>query len=100
MKYFGYPFASKEEFIEEIYLQEVSIDYKKAEYDIWLDGRGYCIGMNTFGTRHAARNVTGEEHERTIKAYKTPEELIDDYVLYDGVKLSEAMEMEWEDIRE
>ena len=39
MKYFGYPFESKEEFIEEIYLQEVSIDYKKAEYDIlhWYD---------------------------------------------------------------
>lgn len=93
-KFFGLPYEDVHEFIEAIYEAEVSIDYRQAEYDIWLDGRGYCIGMTSFGTS----NVTDEEHSKSVKAYKTPEDLIADYTFYDGTKLCDAMLMYYRDI--
>lgn len=91
MKYYG--FRSKQNFIDELKAGEMCLAYKEASYDIWLDGLGNCIAMTTFG----GCELTEEEHEATLKAYETVEELVDDYVFYDGVKLSEVLEMDTED---
>ncbi|MCD7722728.1 MAG: hypothetical protein LUH82_02075 [Clostridiales bacterium] len=94
IRYFGW--ESKQDFIDETYQQETNIIYKKAGYTLWLDGRGYCIAM----TGIDARETTQDEEENSLKAYDTVEELVEDYVFYDGVKLSEAIEMDIREIRE
>ncbi|MCC8073065.1 MAG: hypothetical protein LIO62_02940 [Clostridiales bacterium] len=94
IRYFGW--ESKQDFIDETYAQQTNIVYKKAEYTLWLDGRGYCIAITSIGTRHA----THEEHINSLKAYDTVEELVEDYVFYDGMKLSDAIEKDIREIRE
>ena len=91
MKYFGE--ETKQDFIDLIYEGELSICYKDAYYDFWLDGNGYCIGMTSF----KGKEVTEEEHHSSIAYADTVEELLDKYVMYDGVKLSDVLEMDTED---
>ncbi len=92
VRYFGR--ESKQDFIDETYQQESNIEYRRAEYTLWLDGRGYCIAMTSIDTRVA----TEDELENSLKAYDTVEELVEDYVFYDGMKLSDAIEMDVRDI--
>lgn len=94
MKYFGE--ETKQDFIDSIYEGELTVFYKDATYDIWLDGRGYCIGMTYFN----GKQVIEEEHENSIGSAETVEELIETYIMYDGVKFSEAMEMDHTEIEE
>lgn len=96
IKFFGENCNSKQEFIEKIYEAEVSIVYRGDEYDICLDGRGYYIGMTTCG----CRSTTQEEYDKSEKVYVTPEELVNNHTFYDGVKLSDAMEMNYYDLLE
>lgn len=90
MKYFGE--KTKQDLIDLIYEGELEIPYKDAAYLFWLDGNGYCIGMTGF----TGRKVTGEEHENSIAYADTVEELIDKYVLYDGARLADVLEMDVE----
>lgn len=94
MKYFGE--ETKQDFIDLVYECELSIGYKDAAYIFWLDGNGYCIGMTSF----KGKETTQEEHDKTIAFADTVEELIEKYVLYDGTRLADALEMDVEDIRE
>lgn len=94
MKYYGC--ETKQDFVDELYEGEMDIFYRDAMYVFWLDGRDYCIGMTLFGTS----NVTSEEHSKSVKAYKTPEELIADYTFYDGTKLCDAMLLDYREIAE
>lgn len=88
MKYFGE--KTKQDFIDLIYEGELSICYKDASYVFWLDGNGYNIGMTSFKGKVA----TEKEHEKTIEYADTVEELLNKYVMYDGVKLSDVLEMD------
>ena len=95
MKYFGL-FEEKQDLIDEIYASEVSVDYRKAEYDIWLDANGYCIGMTSFD----CKGITDKEHEDSIQSFETPELLYENAVFYDGTKFSDAAEMDHTEIDE
>lgn len=86
MKYFGE--KTKQDFIDLIYEGEVSIGYKEAGYIFWLDGNGYNIGMTSF----KGKKVSSNEHENSIAYADTVEELLDKYVMYDGVKMSDVLE--------
>lgn len=86
-KYFGED--SKQDFIDCLYEGEITIYYKDAIYDIWLDGNGYCLGMIYFKDKQ----VTGKEHEESIQAFETPELLCENAILYDGTKFSDGAEM-------
>lgn len=88
MKYYGY--ESKQEFIDVLKESEVQLEYREAVYDVWLDGMGNCIALTYLNGRY----TTNEECDATLKAYKTVEELVDDYVFYDGVKLADVLEMD------
>lgn len=88
MKYFGE--ETKQDFIDLVYEGELGIYYKDASYVFWLDGNGYCIGMTSF----KGKETTQEEHDKTIAFADTVEELLDNYVMYDGVKLSDVLEMD------
>lgn len=88
MKYFGE--ETKQDFIDCVYESEVDIYFKGAAYTFWLDGNGYNIGLTGF----EGRNLIDGEHERSILSAPTVEELIDKYVLYDGTRLSDAMEID------
>jgi hypothetical protein len=88
MKYFGE--KTKQDFIDLIYEGELTITYKDAIYDIWLDGNGYNIGLTVLN----GKELTQEEHYNSIDNADTVEELLDKYVMYDGVKLSDVLEME------
>ncbi len=88
MKYFGE--ETKQDFIDLVYETEVSICYKEAWYDIWLDGNGYNIGLTYLN----GKEVTQEEHYNSIDNADTVEELLEKYVMYDGVKLSDVLEMD------
>lgn len=91
MKYYGE--ETKQDFIDEIYEGEMDIYYKDAIYTFWLDGNGYCIGL----TGRKSRDLYKGEHGDSIGFADTVEELIDKYVLYDGAKLSDVIEMDVED---
>lgn len=91
MKYFGE--KTKQDFIDLIYEGELTIQYKEAYYDIWLDGNGYNIGMTYFKDKE----TTQEEMDKTIDNADTVEKLLDKYVMYDGVKLSDVLEMDTEE---
>lgn len=88
MKYFGE--ETRQDFIDLVYEGEVDIYYKRAIYTFWLDGNGHNIGLTYFDEK----NVTEEVQEKSIMFADTVEELIDKYVMYDGVKLSDVMEMD------
>lgn len=91
MKYFGQ--ESKQDFIDLIYEGELTIYYKEAIYDIWLDGNGYNIGLTVLN----GKELTQEEMDKTIDYADTVEELLDKYVMYDGVKLSDVLEKDTEE---
>lgn len=90
MKYFGE--KTKQDFIDLIYEGELTTTYKDAIYDIWLDGNGYNIGLTVLN----GKELTQEEMDKTIDYADTVEELLDKYVMYDGVKLSDVLEMDIE----
>ena len=87
---------TKQDFIDLVYATEVSVVHKKAEYDIWLDGNGYCIAMTSFDGKH----ITNEVQEETLQVFETPEELVENAVFYDGTKFSDAAEMDHTEIDE
>lgn len=93
MKYFGE--KTKQDLIDLIYETEVEIVYKDAAYTFWLDGRGYNIGMTGF----TDKDITEEEQNKTIDFAETVEELLEKYVLYDGARLADVLEMDVEDYR-
>ncbi len=94
MKYFGE--KTKQDFIDLIYEGELTIIYKDATYDIWLDGNCYNIGMTYFKDKE----TTQEEMDKTIDYAYTVEELLDKYVMYDGVKMSDVLEMDTEEFNQ
>ena len=91
MKYFGE--KTKQDFIDLIYEGELTITYKDAIYDIWLDGNGYNIGLTVLN----GKELTQDEMDKTIDYADTVEELLDKYVMYDGVKMSDVLEMDTEE---
>ncbi|WP_405354917.1 hypothetical protein [Ruminococcus sp.] len=91
MKYYGYD--TKQEFIQEIYDCEIDISYKEVGYIFGLDGRGYCVGA----TYLKGKELSKEEMDKTIVYADTVEELIDKFVLYDGAKFSDVLELDVKD---
>ncbi|MEE3334244.1 MAG: hypothetical protein VZR54_08250 [Ruminococcus sp.] len=88
MKYFGE--KTKQDFIDLIYEGELTLYYKDGIYEMWLDGNGYNIGLTVLN----GKELTQEEMDKTIDYADTVEELLDKYVMYDGVKMSDVLEME------
>lgn len=87
-KYLG--FESRQDFIDSIAETEWWIKYKESTYVFTLDGRGWnCIPQ--WLCDHEA---TDEEMADLTVSADTIEELIDKVVLYDGVTLNEALEMD------
>lgn len=87
-KYFG--FESRQDFIDEIKEVEVWIYYKKSCYVFTLDGRGW----NCIPERIADKEIYGKEMDELTVSADTVEELVDKVVLFDGVTLNEALEMD------
>ena len=90
-KYFG--FESRQDLIERIEETQVYLYYKNSSYLFYLDGRGHNFVMASFD----GKSLHGEEMEKTRIAAETVPELIDKAILYDGVPLSEAIEMDTDD---
>lgn len=91
MKYFGE--ETKQEFIKAIYESEIEIPYKGASYIFWLDGNGYCVGATYLN----GKELSQEEMDKTIVYADTVEELIDKFVLFDGAKFSNVLELDVKD---
>ncbi len=90
MKYYGE--KTKQDLIDLIYEGQLEIPYKDAAYLFWYDGNGHNIGMTAF----RGKNLTEEEIKNSIAYADTVEELIEKYVLYDGAKLADVLEMDVE----
>lgn len=88
MKYFGE--KTKQDFIDLVYEGEVDIFYKRAIYTFWYDGNGHNLAITYFDNEE----VSEEVHSESLVYADTVEELIDKYIMYDGVKLSDVMEMD------
>lgn len=59
-------------------------------YTLKVQHTPFGLGLTGF----EGRNLIDGEHERSILSAPTVEELIDKYVLYDGTRLSDAMEID------
>ena len=84
-KNFG--FKTRQEFIEAIYEGELWICYRASCYVFTYDARGYNCMIDWI-------DVKPEKPYIDTFSAETVEELIDNVVLYDGVTLNEALEME------
>lgn len=90
MKYFGYD--TKQDFIDAIKETELWIYYKQASYVFTLDGRGWnCMVDEVYDEN------LGIDRDTTFSS-DTVESLIEMVTLYDGVPLSEALEMDTKDL--
>lgn len=86
MKYFG--FKTKQEFIDEIKETELWIYYKQAAYVFTFDARGWnCMIDEAYDK---SLEIDGD----TTFSSDTVEGLIEKVILYDGVPLIEALEMD------
>ena len=90
-KYFGS--ESLQDLIDELYEVETSLFYKDTEYQTWLDGSGWCIGfLGYIGDSNP--NIPNDAYDKSIRAYRTLEDMIENYVLHDGTRLKDAVEMD------
>ncbi len=87
-KYFG--FEDRQDFIDEIYVSELSIKYRIWSYVFTYDARGHNFIPECIGGIELSGNY---QNKNTISA-PTVEELIDIIEFPDGVTLNEALEME------
>lgn len=99
MKYFGSD--SLQDLIDDIYESETGLLYKDTEYQTWLDGTGWCIGfigyIKACHNGECPSNIPKDAHDKSIRSYETIEELIEQYILHDGTRLKDAVEMDCTD---
>ncbi len=92
-KYFGSD--SLQDLIDEIYEVETGLLYKDTEYQTWLDGRGWCIGFICYvNDNDKDYNIPEDAHTKSIRGYETIEDMIEQYILHDGTRLKDAVEMD------
>ena len=86
MKYFGYD--TKQDFVDAIKETELWIYYKQASYVFTFDARGWNCMIDEIYDKNMKID------EDTTFSSDTVESLIEKVILYDGVPLSEALEMD------
>ena len=102
---------SLQDLIDDIYESETGLLYKDTVYQTWLDGRGWCIGFigyaryDDYGHQldywddeiYPPKGIPEDAHTKSTRGYETVEDMIEQYILHDGTRLKDAVEMDCTD---